>query len=282
MESNYDEKAVDLVARKITEKMEEFPCEKLFGTITLGSGLGGFGHEPPHSKEWPYEFFGLPACLAKGHAGILRFVPIKGCLWLVFDGRVHHYEGHDFQKIVLGVRAAKKAGAKIHIVTCASGGINPEFKPGELVIINDHLNLMGGNPLVGLNNPNYGPRFPDMTNAYDPELISIAKKMGTKAKWSLNLKTGVYAALKGPTYETPAEVRMLKVLGADMVGMSTVPEVIALRHLGARVLGISCVANMAAGICKTPLSHDEVVLNCNKAAETFRSLLIEIIHYLSA
>lgn len=243
--------------------------------VTLGSGLGGFGADMDGSKEISFEELGLPRCAAKGHAGVLRLVKSDGRNVLILDGRVHCYEGHSFQTVVLAVRALTMAGVKIHILTCASGGVNFDYKPGELVLIRDHLNLMGGNPLVGRNNEDIGPRFPNMTNLYDQGLREIAWRSGEVL--GMALKQGVYAAMMGPCYETPAEVRMQHVLGADMCGMSTVPEAIAIRHLGAKVLGISCVANRAAGVGNAPLSHDEVVAACSAAAPRFRDLITHVI-----
>jgi purine-nucleoside phosphorylase len=246
------------------------------GAVTLGSGLGGFGADLPGAREISYAELGLPSCGALGHAGKLRYVKFGDRGILILDGRVHRYEGYSFQTIVLAVRALVLVGVKTHIITCASGGVNPEYKPGELVLIADHINLMGGSPLLGRNHQNgSGPRFPDMTEAYDRELIQLAVTEGSFLGMTLN--RGVYIAMEGPCYETPAEVRMQRALGADMCGMSTVPEVIAIRHLGGRVLGISCVANHAAGVAKEPLSHADVVAACSAAAPRFRALLTNII-----
>lgn len=247
--------------------------------LTLGSGLGGFGKDLPEMIEAPYSKFELPSCQAKGHAGLLRYAevtPHQGAL--IFDGRAHVYEGHSFHDVVLGVRAACQVGVKTHIITCASGGLRDEYVPGELVLIDDHLNQMGGTPLEGYNSDEFGPRFPDMTYAYDRDLLQIATTIGQELE--IGLKRGVYAAMRGPNYETPAEVRALKVIGADMVGMSTVPEVLALNHMGASVLGISCVANYAAGLTKHPLSHDDVVAAISAEVPRFKRLLTGIIQQL--
>lgn len=209
--------------------------------LTLGSGLVDFGKDLPEAIEAPYSQFELPSCRAKGHTGLLRYAevtPRQGVL--IFDGRAHVYEDHSFHDVVLGVRVACHVGVKTHIITCASGGLRDEYIPGELVLIEDHLNQMGGSPLEGANSDEFGPRFPDMTYAYDRELLQIARVIGQEL--GVNLKSGVYTAMRGPNYETPAEVRALKAIDADMVGMSTVPEVLALNHMGASVLGISCVA----------------------------------------
>lgn len=273
MKKNIDLNELKPVAKKITRWLGGLKADV---GITLGSGLGGFGADLKDAEEITYEELGLPVCAAKGHAGVLRFVKIDGRGVLILDGRVHHYEGHSFQKVVKAVRALTMAGVKIHIVTCASGGVNLDFKPGQLVLIRDHINLMGGSPLIGVNDEKIGPRFPDMTDLYDPDLRRIAVESGEAL--NMKLESGVYCAVTGPAYETPAEVRMQHVLGADMNGMSTVPEVTAIRHLGtAKVLGISCVANHAAGVAKEPLSHADVVAACSAAAPRFRSLLMHII-----
>lgn len=269
---NFDFDQVMAVAGKITHW--------LFGVdvgiaVTLGSGLGGFGANTDGAEEVSFEELGLPLCTAKGHAGVLRLVKIGHRYVLILDGRLHCYEGHSFQTVVLAVRALTAMGVRTHIITCASGGVNLDYKPGQLVLISDHLNLMGGNPLVGSNNEKIGPRFPDLTDLYDSDLRKVAMASGKSI--GIDLKQGVYAAMLGPCYETPAEVRMQRVLGADMCGMSTVPEVIAIRHLGGKVLGISCVANCAAGVTNASLLHADVVAACSAAAPRFRELLIHII-----
>lgn len=272
---NMDVDYIDSVAVRIRRWLGK---DKVDLAITLGSGLGGFGADVHGAREISYTNLDLPSCGAVGHASVLRYMQIDGRGVLVLDGRVHCYEGHSFQTVVLAVRALMSCGVTTHIVTCASGGINPEYQPGELVIISDHINLMGGSPLTGRNEPSRGPRFPDMTEAYDLQLRQLAVRSGKEI--NMDLRSGVYIAMLGPCYETPAEVRMQRVLGADMCGMSTVPEVIAIRHLGGRVLGISCVANHAAGVTDTPLSHADVVAACSAAAPRFRALLLQIIHNL--
>jgi purine-nucleoside phosphorylase len=193
---------------------------------------------------------------------------------MVMQGRVHLYEGHPLSQVVLPIRTMVASGCKVILVTNAAGGIRADLNPGNLVVINDHINLTARNPLIGINDDRLGPRFPDMSAAYDPELRAIAYQQA--AAEGLSLKEGVYAGLLGPSYETPAEIRMLRQIGADLVGMSTVPEVIAARHMGARILGISCVTNKAAGIGGT-LSHDEVKETANKVTEAFIGLLSRII-----
>lgn len=275
---NFDLQRINGVAEAIRKHLNG---KQVHVAITLGSGLGGFGADLPDAIEMPYKDLGLPRCGAQGHAGIARFVTIGQVGTLVFDGRAHRYEGHDFETIVTAVRAAALVGAMTQIITCASGGVNAMIHPGSLALISDHLNLMGGSPLVGSNLDEIGTRFPDMTEAYSEELRIIADRIGRKL--GINLLEGVYAALLGPSYETPAEVRMLRTLGVDMVGMSTVPEVIALRHMGVSVLGISCVANPAAGVVvDRPLSHKEVQAECARTAPLFRQLLTGIIEEMQA
>lgn len=270
MENNCNVPAIQAIADGITSRLGG---RRPRAAITLGSGLGGYGSDQILTKI-EYEWLGLPECRIKGHAGILRVIPAGyDGADLVFDGRVHCYEGHDFQTVVLGVRAATMAGFKTHIITCASGSVNREINPPEVVIIRDHINNMGGSPLVGINNNNVGTRFPDMTAAYDEQLMDIATEAGTHL--GVTLRRCVYMANKGPSYETPAEVQMARVLGADLVGMSTVPEVIALRHTGARVLAFSCVTNFAAGVTGSLLTHQEVTSNAEKASTDFRRLLDE-------
>ncbi len=249
--------------------------------VTLGSGLGGFGVDFSSAREIGYAELGLPACTVTGHAGVLRFVKLdNGVGVLILDGRVHLYEGHTVQTVVLAVRALVLTGVKTHVLTCASGGVNTENKPGQLVLISDHVNLTGVSPLIGANHDQLGPRFPDMTEVYERDLRKKAEAAATDLK--MVLKHGIYAAVMGPSYETPAEVRMLRHLGVDLVGMSTVPEVLAIRHLGGRVLGISCVANHAAGVGLKPLSHSEVVANCAATAPQFRALLSRILYNLTS
>ncbi len=244
--------------------------------VVLGSGLGGYAARAERSVA--YEEIGFPRPAVRGHDGRLHLTADGGTLLLA--GRVHAYEGHPLSDVVFAVRALARLGVDTFIVTCASGGVNTEYRPGELVIIRDHLNLALASPLRGMNADAFGPRFPDMTAAYDPELRAFAQA-AARSCFNSELREGVYAMMPGPQYETPAEVRMLRALGADLAGMSTVPEVIALRHMGRRVLGLSCVTNHAAGVTDQPLSHAEVVETAAKAAERFATLLdatLERIH----
>lgn len=240
--------------------------------IVLGSGLGPFADAVENPTVIPYEDIpGWPRSTAVGHAGKLVFGTINGRRVAVMSGRAHYYEGHSIDKCVLGVRVLAKLGARKVILTNAAGGIKLTYARGALVLITDHINLQGTNPLLGPNDDTLGPRFPDMTFAYSPRLRQLA--LDTAKKLSLHLDQGVYACLSGPTYETPAEIRYLRIIGADLVGMSTVPECIALNHMGAEVLGISCVTNMAAGITNEKINHEEVLETGREVRDRFIKLI---------
>ena len=232
--------------------------------IILGSGLGGFVDGVEGIEIAYAEIAGYPVPTVEGHRGRLAV----GDGVAVAAGRFHAYEGWDMDDVVLPVFLLADLGITHLVVTNAAGAVNESYSPGQLVLIRDHLNLMGRNPLVGPPAPDLGPRFPDMSEAYSARLRRMIRRA-----WDEALEEGVYAALLGPTYETPSEVRMLRGLGADMAGMSTVPEVIAARSLGLDVLGISCVTNMAAGILETPLDHAEVMETGRRTAERFERLL---------
>jgi purine-nucleoside phosphorylase len=226
--------------------------------VVLGSGLGAFADELTDAVSIPYaEIPGFPQSTAVGHAGKLIFGRVAGVEIAVMAGRFHLYEGYTAAQAALGVRVLGKMGAKHLIVTNAAGGIGAHLTEGCLVLITDHINLQGQNPLTGPNDASLGPRFPDMTEAYSERARGIAKEVGDDL--GVELKEGVYAALPGPSYETPAEIRFLRTIGADLVGMSTVPEVIAANHMGVEVLGISCVTNLAAGMSGKKLNHEEVL-----------------------
>jgi purine-nucleoside phosphorylase len=250
--------------------------------LVLGSGLGAWADGLVDRVAVPYpELQGFPASAVEGHAGNLVYGRgPNGIEVLALQGRAHYYEGHDLGAVVLPVRALVAAGCRTLIVTNAAGGIDTSYAPGDLVILADHLNLLADSPLRGPNDVRVGPRFPDMTDAYDPTLRALAQRAG--ADLGLELREGVYACLGGPAYETPAEVRMLRALGASLTGMSTVPEVIAARHMGARVLGISCVTNLAAGITKNKLSHDEVTETAARVRDVFIALVNRILSRLAA
>jgi purine-nucleoside phosphorylase len=240
--------------------------------VVLGSGLGPYPATLEGAVPVPYaDIPGFPVPQVAGHAGVAYSARMGERSVLLLSGRAHTYEGHDMGTVVFAVRTGIMAGCRTLLVTNAAGGAGDGLEPGDLVLISDHLNLSGRNPLVGPNDDRLGPRFPDMTAAYDPDLRATARRVGTEV--GIELKDGVYAWFLGPTFETPAEVRMAKTLGADLVGMSTVPETIAARHMGARVMGISLVTNLAAGISSTPLSHEEVNETAARAGDRFTRLL---------
>ena len=246
--------------------------------VVLGSGLGAFGDALQGCAKIPYADVGFPSSAIVGHAGNLclgtvgaRRVPVA-CM----QGRVHAYEGHAPDKVVFGVRALARWGCKTFVLTNASGGVNAALEPGDLMLVTDHLSLMGWSPLTGTNDDALGARFVDLSVAYDTELRRMAHEASRAA--GVALREGVYCALSGPSYETPAEIRMLRMLGADAVGMSTVPEVVALRHLGARVVAISCVTNKGAGIRRgATLDHAEVQEVANRTRDAFVGVLSGLI-----
>ncbi len=231
--------------------------------LILGSGLGNLADQVENADIIPYaEIPHFPVSTVEGHTGRLVIGPLAGVPTMVMQGRVHYYEGYSLQQVTFPIRVMQMMGIKLLIVTNAAGGINPSFRPGDLMLIQDHLNLigMGGlNPLRGPNDPSLGPRFLDMTKAYDPELRRLALQVA--AEQGIELRQGVYAGLAGPTFETPADVRFLRIAGADAVGMSTVPEVIVARHGGMRVLGISGISNIAVDDpdAESGASHEEVL-----------------------
>jgi purine-nucleoside phosphorylase len=225
--------------------------------VVLGSGLGAFGDSLEGQSKVPYsEIPHMPASRVVGHAGNLCFGTVRGIPVVCMQGRVHMYEGHSVTSVVHGVRTMARLGVKSVLLTNAAGGVEPTWRAGDLMLVTDHLNLTGTSPLIGPNDESMGPRFPDMTRAYDEALRSALKEVAAAA--GIALREGVYAGLLGPTYETPAEVRMIRGLGAHAVGMSTVAEVIALRHMGVRVGALSCITNLAAGITSGTLDHKEV------------------------
>lgn len=240
--------------------------------LVLGSGLGAFGDTLDDLVKVPFhDLPHLPQSKVVGHSGNLCFGTVGGVPVVCMQGRVHLYEGHPVESVVHGARTMAKLGVRAVLVTNAAGGIEASWTPGDLMLISDHLNLTGQNPLVGPNDDTLGPRFPDMTTAYDAELRAIAHKVAKDAGFSL--REGVYAGLLGPTYETPAEIRMLRTMGAHAVGMSTVLETIALRHMGVKVGALSCITNLAAGISKTELNHAEVEEIAKAARERLMTLL---------
>lgn len=243
--------------------------------LILGSGLGEIADEVGGIRIPYCEIPGFENSTVQGHKGSLVFAKVNGKNCVFMQGRYHFYEGHTLQKITYPVRVLKQLGVKTLILTNAAGGINLDFKGGDLMLITDHINLMGSNPLIGLNDDTIGPRFPDMSEVYNKNLREIA--LNEAKKLNIDIKQGVYAASTGPSYETPAEVRMLRTIGADACGMSTVPEAIVANHAGMEVLGISCITNMAAGIENKPLSHEEVVIQANVIKEAFKKLILNIV-----
>lgn len=249
--------------------------------LVLGSGLGAFADEFSGAARIPYASIPhFPRSTAIGHAGQLVIGRVEGVEVAAMQGRVHLYEGYSAKEVAFPVRVFARMGVKAVILTNAAGGIRKEFTQGQLVVISDHINLQGANPLIGANEEKLGPRFPDMTAAYDKSLRELTLAEGRRR--GVELGEGVYAALAGPSYETPAEIRFLKTIGADLVGMSTVPEVIAARHSGMRVLGISCVTNAAAGILDQPLNHKEVLETAERVKDEFIALLRGVIPKIAA
>jgi purine-nucleoside phosphorylase len=240
--------------------------------LVLGSGLGAFADEFEDAVKIPYGAIPyFPQSTAVGHAGRLVIGTVNGIPVAGMQGRVHLYEGYSPKEVVFPIRVFARMGVKALILTNAAGGIKREFTQGRLVVISDHINLQGANPLVGPNEDRFGPRFSDMSFAYDRRFREMT--VGEGNRMGLGVSEGVYAALSGPSFETPAEIRYLRVIGADLVGMSTVPEVIAALHSSIRVLGISCVTNAAAGILDQALNHKEVLETGERVKEQFISLL---------
>jgi purine-nucleoside phosphorylase len=240
--------------------------------VVLGSGLGAFAERLESQTAVPFESLpGFPAPTVPGHRGRLVSGKIAGVPVLALQGRLHGYEGHDVATVAFPARVLGVLGSRALIVTNAAGGVNPGFAPGDLMRIADHLNLSGRNPLVGPNEDALGPRFPDLSRAYDSRLAEALEAAARESK--IPLRHGVYAQIAGPSYETPAEVRALRLLGADAVGMSTVPEVIVAAHQGVPCCGISCITNAAAGISQTQLSHEDVMEVAKRVEETFARLL---------
>lgn len=251
-------------------------CGKADIGVILGSGLGDYAEALEDAVKLPYsEIPGFPRSTVAGHAGMWCCGTLYGKRVVMMQGRFHYYEGYGMKDVTLPVRVMQKIGVKTLIVTNAAGGVNLGYHPGELMVIGDIFSMTAQNPLIGPNLDAFGPRFPDMSCAFDKELCALAHECANEQGFAL--REGVYAQMTGPTYETPAEIRMLRTLGADAVGMSTVPEVIVARHGGMRVLGISCITNMAAGILDQPLNHAEVTETANRVKGQFRNLLDRII-----
>jgi purine-nucleoside phosphorylase len=248
--------------------------------VVLGSGLGAFADELDDAVEIPYgEIPGWPVSTAIGHAGTLVAGTLDDLPVFLLRGRAHLYEGHSPDKVVFGVRALGRLGVRALVLTNAAGGIDPAYGQGALVLVTDHINLQGSSPLAGPNEDELGLRFPDLTDAYDPAFRRLAGEAA--ARLGIELHEGVYAAFLGPAYETPAEVRFARAIGADLVGMSTVPEVVAARHMGIRCLALSCVTNMAAGLAPGKIDHVEVLEVGERVRGTFTALLRELLRLLA-
>ena len=257
---------------------ERLPHPPLVGVI-LGSGLGDFADGVDERVTIPYgDIPGFPAAAVIGHSGTLVAGTVRGVPTVVLSGRVHYYEGHPMPAVVFPARVLGLLGCRTVIVTNAAGGIDRSFKSGNLMLIEDHINAFGTNPLVGANDEDLGPRFPDMSDAYRKDLRSLALAVAKRQR--IPLKHGVYVGVHGPSYETPAEIRAFRAWGAHAVGMSTVPEVIALNQMGVGVLGISCITNMAAGVLKQKLDHREVLETTQRVKGDFVRLLTFLVQAL--
>lgn len=249
--------------------------------MVLGSGLGALADEIEGATRIPYhEIPGFPVSAVEGHAGELVFGELCGKPVVVMSGRSHYYEGWEATEVTFPIRVFAALGIERLLVTNSAGGINREFAPGDLMLITDHINMTGYNPLRGGNDERFGPRFPDMSTAYSPAMrqtiIEAAREL------NMSIRSGIYAGVAGPSYETPAEIRMLGILGGDAVGMSTVPEVIVANHMGMQVGGISCITNLAAGISKTALNHEEVKEVAALAREAFSALVRKTVERIAA
>ncbi len=262
------ERTVDYIKSKIGDFKPEI-------AIVLGSGLGELADEYCDIKLAYSEIPGFPVSTVKGHNGNLVFAKVNGKNVMMMQGRFHFYEGHSMQTVTYPIKIMKKLGVETIIITNAAGGVNPYFKPSSLMVIKDHINFMGTNPLIGPNDDTLGERFPDMSEVYTKSLREVAHTCSKNL--NIPVEEGIYIALTGPTYETPAEVNMVRTLGADAVGMSTVPEAIVASYLKMKVLGISCICNSAAGISTVGLSHKEVLEAAEKAKTNFKKLVLEII-----
>lgn len=244
--------------------------------LILGSGLGSLADTIEDAEYYNYhDIPNFPVSTVEGHEGRLVIGKLANKTVIAMQGRFHFYEGYSMQEVTFPVRVMKLLGVEKLIVTNAAGSVNTNYKPGDLMLITDHINFSGDNPLIGANLKEFGPRFPDMSEAYKKDLRELAKKVAVNL--NIDLKEGVYMMFSGPTYETPAEIRMARTIGADAVGMSTVPETIIANHSGIKTLGISCLTNMAAGILDQPLNHEEVIETSNKVKADFLKLMNSLI-----
>lgn len=264
--------------KETTAFIKEQGVNKVDFGLILGSGLGELAEEIENKVVIPYEKIPhFPVSTVVGHAGQLVYGDLSGKKVLAMQGRFHYYEGHSMQTITYPVRVMAALDAHSLVVTNACGGVNEGFTPGDLMLITDHINYMGDNPLMGPNDDKIGPRFPDMSQAYNQEYRDKAKQIAEEK--GLHIKEGVYMAFSGPTYETPAEIRFARTIGADAVGMSTVPEVIVAVHSGLKVLGVSCITNLAAGM-QANLNHEEVVETTERVKQEFKALIKETLAVL--
>ena len=248
--------------------------------VVLGSGLGAFGDELTDATSIAYQDIpGFARATVEGHAGALLIGKASGVVLAAMQGRFHFYEGYSLEQVTFPIRVLKLLGVNTLVLTNAAGALNVEFVPGSLMVISDHINLLGANPLTGPNDDRFGPRFPDLTSVYAPELQSMV--IDEARGMDLQMRRGVYAALSGPSYETPAEIHMVRTLGADAVGMSTVPEAIVARHMNMSVVGISCITNLAAGVSSRPIDHSQVMAIGERVREQFTELLRRVIKRLA-
>ncbi|MCD8508953.1 MAG: purine-nucleoside phosphorylase [Bacillus sp. (in: Bacteria)] len=267
-----DQLKINNAVNFINEKIETKPT---IGLI-LGSGLGVLADEITNDVVISYSKIpGFPTSTVTGHKGQLVIGELEGQQVVAMQGRFHYYEGYPMDLVTLPVRVMKGLGVETVIVTNAAGGVNTSFQAGDLMMIKDQINFFGTNPLIGPNDEEQGVRFPDMSHAYSRRLLDLGRKVAKEK--GIKLQEGVYAGNPGPSYETPAEIRMLRVIGADAIGMSTVPEVIVARHCNMEVFGVSCISNMAAGILDQPLSHDEVIETTEKVRNQFLTFIKEIV-----
>ena len=256
----------------IQKKIRDFKPEL---GIILGSGLGDFADNIDGVRIKYQDIPGFETSTVAGHKGQLVFGEVLGKKAVIMQGRYHFYEGYHISRIVYPIKVMKKLGVKTLIITNAAGSVNKSYKAGDLMVISDHINLMGVNPLVGENDATLGDRFPDMSEVYSHALVDFVQKKGKEL--GITVRKGVYAAMSGPSYETPAEINMLRIMGADAVGMSTVPEALVANYCSMRVLGISCITNSAAGVHPSRLSHAEVVETAAKTKDSFMKLLMAVI-----
>ncbi len=275
MKANLDSASLNSSLSALDAWLKDCPTPPTVGVV-LGSGLGHAAEDLLDARSIGYEELGFPTPHVIGHAGKLCSAMVGDQHALFLSGRVHSYEGHDFQTIVHAVRTLALSGIKKFILTCAAGAINRDYHVGQIVAIRDHINFSLRSPLTGINDEKYGTRFPDMTQAYDWDFRATAHTAVLRLTGK-HLAEGVYAMMPGPQFETPSEIQMLRMLGADLVGMSTVPEVIALRHLGAHVLALACVTNPAADSANKPIKHEDVATVAQGNSQHFKQLLLNII-----